>query len=323
MQIPYTASNFDFSQYVMLKHNGTLVCGWPDLLWAAITVGRSGWDKVLQHGLYSYFEMTYRGTMLLANLVEETSPSLLDFERNIYRSPAFDDLDPSEKSAVSYFIGLAMAKLFAEEYFGVSWLIHFAKYTGSYTLIGSKRPDLIGFKGNDDWIVIEAKGRTNNIAAGELEHAKQQVLSLAMIDEQNPILRAVVAGSFPKRYLTVTLDDPEHDKETKTSLKLDPDQFVRDYYRPFIDLVEHSDRTGEYLIKDWRFITVQLEELDIEVGVNKEVLFLWREFYEQELPRKRLGFLYGKQKPIPGERDRGRIYVGNDGIIVKLGDSWK
>src|SRR5262245_10696002 len=94
---------------------------WDDLLWAAITVGRKNRFDVLRHGQHSWWEIFYRAAMLRANL-KETPRGLLA------RTEAFKALDPSEKSAVSYFFGLTFSKLLAAKCLNVPWLMHLEVY---------------------------------------------------------------------------------------------------------------------------------------------------------------------------------------------------
>ena len=91
---------------------------WDELIRAAVTVGRRNWTDVLQHGTYSVLEMLWRVAIVRANLVEEP-------DGRLSQSTAFIGLDPSEKGAVTYFLGLVFTKLIADKLFGVPWLLHF------------------------------------------------------------------------------------------------------------------------------------------------------------------------------------------------------
>jgi hypothetical protein len=153
----YTPTGFGRYMGIAFSRPGPISFSWEELCRAAITVGRKSWADVLQFGTYSVLEAIWRSTMLWANLKEEAN-------RRIGRSNPFLELDPSEKGAVSYFLGLTVAKLIAERLFGVAWLLHFDVYRQYLdpTLgpFGDK-PDLIGVDPTGHWVVIEAKGRTN------------------------------------------------------------------------------------------------------------------------------------------------------------------
>ena len=169
MRIPYRASNFSLP-YISMNGYGDLSCSWWDLMRAAITVGRQGWRDVLKHGRYSYLEIIYRATMIRANMDQSSTISPYDF---LVKTPVYRNLDLSEKSAVSYFTGLTMAKLFSEKLLRVPWLAH-VDLLKNIWFSSANRPDLIGMNFNQDWIVVEAKGRSGRFSAETMLKAKKQ-----------------------------------------------------------------------------------------------------------------------------------------------------
>lgn len=104
--IPYKPENFGTYAGPLFRNPGELTVSWEELCWAAITVGRRNWPDVTAHGLYSRFEIQWRIAMLWANLIEKPNGKLA-------KSDAFHNLDPSEKGAISFFIGNTIAKLIA------------------------------------------------------------------------------------------------------------------------------------------------------------------------------------------------------------------
>src|SRR6266511_1078218 len=115
LKLDYYPESFDPSLGSKLSQPGTLNVSVNRLMWSAITVGRDSWNKVVQSGMYSAFEIVYRSALLLANLE-------MSKKQKIAKSSAYRNLDPSEKSGISYFIGLTCAKLLAQKLFGVNWL---------------------------------------------------------------------------------------------------------------------------------------------------------------------------------------------------------
>jgi hypothetical protein len=89
-------------------------------------------------------------------------------------------LDPSEKGAVSFFLGQAQAKLFAHEFFQVSLLVPDDSYLAHLGMRRRRtRPDFIGFHGRNVAIALEAKGRSpNGFNRGLVARAKKQASSL-------------------------------------------------------------------------------------------------------------------------------------------------
>lgn len=103
VRVPYEAT--DFPMMAGLNGKNVLTVNWNEILWAAITVGKARRD-LLRFGNYSIAEAVHRVACLDAYFLVEDGQLTL--------SPAFKDLDPTEKGIVSYYSGMTMAKLFAE-----------------------------------------------------------------------------------------------------------------------------------------------------------------------------------------------------------------
>ena len=97
-----------------------------------------------------------------------------------------------KKGAISYAFGMALAKLFAEVLFNTPRLLHLGVYAANYELAvaaGNSRPDLIGLTTAGEWIVFEAKGRSNGIDENALMAAKEQTQQLLSIDRSGSDLQ--------------------------------------------------------------------------------------------------------------------------------------
>src|SRR5262245_45268802 len=105
LRIPYEAVGFPHS-----TTNGPaeLSVTWDDLLWAAVTVGRPNRQYVFRHGDASVYEAIFRWSLVRMAL-EQMGP----YGYRLRRTSAARTLDPSEKGAVNYFLGLTICKLFA------------------------------------------------------------------------------------------------------------------------------------------------------------------------------------------------------------------
>src|SRR5260221_7068774 len=117
----------------------------------AVPTSLGGWSRPL-------IEMCWRAVMVLANL--EPDP-VSDRWR---KSDSYLRLDPSEKSAVSYFLGLTQAKITCELLLGVPHLVHLDAVLAMRGMpLRDSRPDLIGFDPVSlaYGIAVDAKGRTN------------------------------------------------------------------------------------------------------------------------------------------------------------------
>jgi hypothetical protein len=162
--------------YSHLSAKDTLIVSWPQLIWAAITVGRAGWQDILHDGLFSRFEIVYRVAIIGANLFEGPSGALAKTE-------AYRRLDPSEKAAISYFLGLNVVKVFVGACLDTPWLMHLDVYGKKFDAEcpSKSRPDLFGLNTFHDWIVVESKGRTNQCKTSDLTKAKEQSEKLSSI----------------------------------------------------------------------------------------------------------------------------------------------
>ena len=102
--IPYSWRDFP---HPMLSGHGFLQADWDDVIWAALTVGRPNTAYVLAHGDASYYEALFRVSLLRMALQQRPSSV------SLHRTDAFRSLDPTEKGAVTYFLGVVFCKLFA------------------------------------------------------------------------------------------------------------------------------------------------------------------------------------------------------------------
>lgn len=150
-RIDYQSDDFPPGSPVPNGH-ASIDVTWDDLLWAAVTVGRPSRNYVFQHGLSSEYEALFRWSMMRMAL-EQTSPTASRFRR----TSAFKTLDPSEKGAVSYFLGMTLCKLFADKLINTPWLLHLDIFRPQLNpvLTGRSRPDLVGQSASGDWSAFE------------------------------------------------------------------------------------------------------------------------------------------------------------------------
>lgn len=331
MRVSYRAQNFAPGH---LKNGpGSVTTTWPELVHAAITVGRRGWRDVLRHGRYSLFEMSYRAAVLLANLQRSRG--------QIVKSDAYHALDPSEKAAVSYFIGLTLANLMARRMFKVRWLMHLDVYQRSLhpSLSASGRPDLVGSSRLGRWYVIEAKGRSNGVSKGLVDRAKDQTQKLRLVCGKQPSARVASVAFFSRNgHLTLRLADPATPRRDAVDWPFSENQFLRDYYDPFVSLLDQAVGLVRPLdpSADWRSDEVEgmevlfasLPDVDLEVGMTEKLYDVvssgeaTRDDVNNALHigHDPLGDTPGILEELPSSQ--GRTCVGSDGIVVRLGPKW-
>ena len=288
-----------------------LTVTWMEVIHAAITVGRRGWYDVWQHGSYSVFEMLYRASMIFANLGESPAGC-------IRKTVANEWLDPSEKSAISYFMGLTFAKLMATRLLDVHWVMHLDVYAQhlqpTLTPAGRRRrPDLVGLDTSGRWCVLEAKGRADRVTDRMIENAKAQTRALRTIRGVDPHLRVASISHFVNKALCVHFEDPKDVDEDAFDLDISETQFTRDYYRPFIHLMDQT-RTEAITLQGHKIRVVGLPGADLRIGLNEEIR-------EHMLADKKERHLLHRETANWLDESRG-ILLGGDGILVELGKTW-
>ena len=307
---------------------------WNELLHAAITVGRRSWNDVLAHGRYSVFEICYRAAMLLANLRQS--------QGQLRKSDAYRYLDPSEKAAASCFIGLTLASLMARKRLGIHWLMHLDVFHASLqpSLLPSGRPDLVGLDARDEWHVIEAKGRSNGLDAKVVPKAKEQTRKVLTVGGRAPILRVASVAHFSRGTLALRVEDPVGRDTDAVDWDLTESQFLRDYYDPFVALIDQKRRlgAGEFdmsaqseTVNGVEFLVTELSDIDLAIGLNQRIYEIHR---STEVVHDAIHRVLDLASPIasrdleridrtPTTRgDSDSVFVGSDGILVRVGRTW-
>lgn len=341
--LPYIPEQFGRYMGEAFTARGEIVFSWEELCRAAVTVGRRSWADVLEFGTYSIFEIMWRLAILRANLVEQRDGTLR-------KSRAFERLDPSEKSSISYFLGLVVTKLIADKLFGVTWLLHLDVYFQQLnpTLRLPNRPDFVGLNTTNLWVVIESKGRTGGVPTTLMASAKLQTRSLRNVGGELPVLRAAVASYFSGKNLRARIRDPEAYVDNAPDVPVDPKEFIRAYYRPIVEFIEKSPHelrqdvgTGRTYV--WAAIpgfdsAVEIEAavlrwcnsagatLDELVQIVPQGLNILEHLRSQgATPENARSELFGDElraKALGVERLRQEQLVGDDGVAVVLGNSW-
>lgn len=301
-KIAYTATGFP-APLDTVNGISDLELSWSFLLWSAISVGRAELLHIFRYGQFSLFEIAYRAAMVFANLCDNGAG-------RIRRSEAYDGLDPSEKSAISYFFGLTMAKAFSERLLGAPWLMHLDVYREQLkpALAGKSRPDLVGQTVAGDWIGIESKGRTHGFDSDALDRAKAQAGMLESVGEQTPLALIGMVTHFADNELQVVASDPPpRERPDRVRLPLTRAQLFEAYYRPFYTWLEIAPdvRVAERGGRVYRMASVAAVDLTVGLAIDT---FPGKDTSEEVL------------RPVQGE---GAIYyAGHDGVLVEVGPMW-
>src|SRR5713101_4439902 len=178
LRIDYESEGFGPSVAVP-NGSGVLQVSWHDLLWAALTVGRPNRQYVFRHGLASQYEALFRLSLMRMALEQSGKHAY-----RLRRTQAARTLDPSEKGAVNYFIGIAIAKLFADLCLDAPWMLHLDVFRPQLNAVlsGRSRPDLVGQTNGGAWVALECKGRLSVPSAQAKDKAKDQAQRVVHIN---------------------------------------------------------------------------------------------------------------------------------------------
>ncbi|MBY6054529.1 hypothetical protein [Cytobacillus firmus] len=131
------------------------------------------------------------------------------------------------------------------------------------------RPDLIGLDKRREWVVIEAKGRTNSMGPLNLLEAKEQTKNIKTINGQYPILRFANSTYFRRNIWNFSLLDPEEYNESAPDIEITQGQFYRDYYSTIYNFLQHDD-TEKIEYDNNSFLVRELKGTGIKIGIKSE-----------------------------------------------------
>ena len=231
--------------------------------------------------------------MLYAYLLEAPSGAIV-------RADTYLGADPSEKSNISYSLGMTLAKLYSEVALATPRLLHYAIYAGGYaiaTAAGESRPDLIGLTATGDWVVFEAKGRSNGLETGVLEAAKLQSLQILTIDGLAPVCRAGLVEYFSPSGLRFAVEDPTGHGSRKVNLTRQ--QFEAKYDGSLRRPIQMRTPNARHRIGGREYLGAQYPEADLFLSIATD------------------------EKLDGGRILSNTAYLGSDGLLIELGPSWR
>ena len=311
--------------WTLLTGSKIHVTTWAEVLHAAVTVGRANTAHVMRHGGYSWMELSYRASMILANLKEAPRGQILS-------TGAYRGLDPSEKGAVSYFVGLMAAKLLASTQLEVPWLMHLDAYRGVVTITRSttskRRPDLFGPNAAGRWVAIEAKGRSGTVPSGLMDDAKEQAENVSLVNGASPLCRVASLSGFDGDAMHVEFADPPNERSNarRLAITLLEDEYLRRYYQVLLTVLQTADEGASRRIEvgGQTFDCVSFLAVDLTVGINQRL----RQRLEQKkaITASEVDEMVGQARVSSiGDQpaaEREDAFAGRDGIAVQLGRSW-
>ncbi|WP_460615321.1 hypothetical protein [Hymenobacter seoulensis] len=323
-KLTYTSAEFDTAKYPRCTSENTVTVYWSNLVWAAITAGKAGASELTQHKEYSRYERLVRLHMIRMSWKESMKGEFQ--QTDLYKA-----LDGSEKTAISYFMGLTMAKYLSGHCLTVPWVLHYDSYLKS---LGQKlkgtRPDLIGMNPQKEWFVLEAKGRSEKIEKGLMESALEQACRAQPINITRPVPIACIAYTKGAGILHATWKDPEGESN-EAGYTIEPLDFLEQYYAPIRSLIDFDKLDSvprRYTIPksttSFLFTTRSFPDLDLTIGLLKEPAKFYLENPDWHIPFERipkLNALIDESDEIDNNPDP-KIFVGPDGVFIELGNSW-
>lgn len=247
---------------------GRLDTSWDEILWAAITVGRPNTFHVFRHGDASLHEARFRWSMIRMALQQRTVAS-----HKIIRTELFKQMDPTEKGAVNYFLGLALCKLFAWKLLDAPWTIHldvFRNRLAPGLLSGRSRPDMVAqSQSSGAWHAFECKGRASTPGAEEKRKAKAQAQRLVSVGGAACQLHIGCITYFRKDAVEFYWRDPEPDKRDGMDLPETPAMWAA-YYEPFYRAFRHA-QVADGRTRAYPDGFAEMPALDILLGVHPKI----------------------------------------------------
>lgn len=305
--IPYRATGFPMAAGISLHGAHDLPVTWEDLIWAGITVGKPGAGYLFAHGWHSINDIIVRIHTIYATLRESGG--------QFRRSTLYDAQDPSEKGATSYFLGMVVAKLFAEKLLKTPWLFHFSM-TGSLGLPvrvrGALEPDLLGWLPGGSWLVAEAKGRTNGFSQSALDKAKRQTKAVTAVSGTPPSVRVAVQAHFDPS-LSARLHDPEGAERASRKIDVDLAAAMQRYYA-FANSVTSAPRRSR-VIAGRRYDFASVGDTGVALGMDSRA--------RASIDAGHFGALRQEATvEVPGTTEVEGVSTYSDGLAIELDSRW-
>lgn len=304
LRIPYDTDAFPTG--TVASGHAELSVTWDDILWAAVTVGRPSRHYVFRHGAASMYEALFRWSLVRMAL-EQSGPR----GSRLRRTTAAKTLDPTEKGAVNYFLGMAFCKLFAAKLLNAPWLLHLDVFRPMLNpvLAGRSRPDLVGqVQGATQWHAFECKGRVSAPDATAKSKAKAQAQRLVSVNGARCALHVGAVTYFRGDSLYFYWRDPPPEDERSIDVPMNGDAWMH-YYRPVLEAIRRADPDA---LRRQNDALVSIEGADIKVGIHPVVA---KHLVEGEWERAQQA-ASGAEGPILNHGYQG------DGIKVVAGESW-
>lgn len=245
----------------------------------------------------------------------------MDFSSaNLTRPTGYTGMDSTEKANISFWTGMTLAALVADQVLGVSRLLHAGSLTkrrkGTSRLVkvdpkSGSLADLVGQDAATAWHVIEAKARQVEPGPAKWSQWKDQAKTVLSIDGAIPSTRSVCYTQVGRNY-SVRLVDPKAQRGlTKVKLEFETQEsdLVEAYYGPLRDVLTHAGE-GDPVFKVGRGNTNLTAKLVAYDSADREFIFVGMS--DEALS----AISDGKMPAMEHEFDGDDYYIGSDGIVL-------
>ena len=322
MPLIFYESKDYINNYSHINSNGeaSLRCRKLDLYRSMITVGNPSFISKQKIHEYGLARTIYSSVVEKIGIVFENIQS----DRNGMRlHPIYHNHVSDKKRIVSYNLGMAFAKYYAEKLLDIPSLVHVEslKTLGAIAYVSpeegrGREPDLVGQCSNGNWHVFEAKGMSTNQLNSKILSAKEQVQRIESISGIPPQTLNACATFFNDDRILTHLVDPESKKEKQ--LKVKPGKFLDSSYKPIFLFENALDKKLKLRVEDgFRYYAINLEAkgVNLTVGIEEEIHDLIQQRELVEFPSSL------RTKLKVQRRLREQDYsIGSDGILVKYRD---
>ena len=305
LSIHYQSDNFPVGS--VANGSDELRVTWDDILWAAVTVGRPNRHYVFRHGEASRYEAIFRWSMIRMALEQSNYRSY-----RLCRTNAAKTLDPSEKGAVNYFLGMSFCKLFAWKLLKTPWLLHLDVFRPMLdpVLKGKSRPDLVGKElYTNKWHAFECKGRISPPNVEVKSKAKDQAMRVVRVNGIPCNLHVRAITYFQDIVLQFYWCDPPIDERNQIVVPFHGNIW-RHYFTPIVQILFDASRRDLFTGKEKN--SFALPELDITVSIHPEIAKL---LFRAE-------WNLAQQVAVDAAKDIAAAGYKPDGLLVQAGETW-
>lgn len=236
----------------------------------------------------------------------------------LFTSSLYRGLETTEKSGVSYRLGMAFAAIAAARVLDAPLLEHLNRTNSTLAPGSQRRADLYGIDRGGNTHVVEAKSRTYGFTAAEVEYAKEQALNVRIVSPRGrpvtPSTRSASLADLSTAPISVLLADPEGEAETAVTYVVDPARLIQVHYSAVPDLLEihGAPQPPPAAEVDADVVGAFLPGTDVWLGVHQALLeptfSSWRAYFR------------GRESRGPdAEEHEERVSRGRDGHILQVG----